>query len=53
MLPVIIELAVVVICACTAFYFLVQTVRWIIRLLTSRNEHSDRQEGPPDLFGGF
>jgi hypothetical protein len=53
MAPFIIELAVVVICACTASYFLVQTVRWIIRLFRPRNEHSDRQEGPPDLFGGF
>jgi hypothetical protein len=51
--PLIIEVSVVIICACTASYFLVQTVRWIIRLLKSRNEHSDRQEGPPDLFGGF
>jgi len=43
MAPFIIELSVLVICACTASYLLVQTVRWIFRLLKSRNEHSDRQ----------
>ena len=53
MLPTLIAAAVLVICACTASYFLIQTIRWIFRLLRSCNEHSDRQEGPPDLFGGF
>lgn len=49
----VIEFAVVAISACSAGYLLVQFVRWISRLFKSHNEDSDRQEGPPDLFGGF
>lgn len=53
MLPTIITVAVLVISACSAGYLLIQFVRWISRLFKSHNEDSDRQEGPPDLFGGF
>jgi len=53
MIPRLIEFAVVSISVCSAGYLLVQFVRWISRLFKSHNEHNDRQEGPPDLFGGF